>query len=356
MCKYVFEDYTYVSLENPDNKEFALHDPRGFLKQYHAKVIIDEAQNAPILFAYIQEIVDNSKIKGQYILSGSQNFLLLEKITQSLAGRTYIFHLLPFSYEELKLTKYNNEMINSNIFNGGYPRIYDDQLRPHEFFPSYIQTYIERDVRSIRNISNLSLFRQFLTVCAGRTGQLLNTNSIGNELGIDHKTVKSWLSILEASFIIYLLKPWHKNFKKRVVKAPKMYFYDTGLACYLLGIKDEIQVATHFLRGSLFENHVINEVLKSNYNRGENVDLFFWRNNIGNEVDLIIDTGLNTKLVEIKSSQTINPTFFKGIQYLQSISNMRSKSSFIIYGGDVTQLRTGTSVLPWFSLDMLNDY
>lgn len=353
LCKSVFPNYEYVSLENPDNKDFALEDPRGFLKQYSSKVIIDEAQHAPQLFSYIQEIVDNSKEKGQFILSGSQNFLLLDKISQSLAGRTYIFHLLPFSLEELKPTKYYSKNIDENIFKGGYPRLYNDGLEPKEFFPSYIQTYIERDIRSITNIQDLSLFKQFIKLCAGRTGQILNTNSIGNQLGIDHKTVKRWLSILETSFIIYLLKPWYKNFNKRIIKSPKLYFYDTGLVCNLLGIKSENDVKNHFAKGALFENFVITELLKSNLNKQKNSDFYYWRNKNGNEMDLIIENGMKISFIEIKSSQTINATFFKGLNYLNSISNTLATNNYLIYGGDKVQQRSNSLVIPWSHLDKL---
>lgn len=353
LCKSVFPNYTYVSLENPDNKDFALEDPKGFLKQYNSKVIIDEAQNAPKLFSYIQEIVDNSETKGQFILSGSQNFLLLEKISQTLAGRTYIFHLLPFSLEELKPTKYYSKNIDENIFKGGYPRLYKDALQPTEFFPSYIQTYIERDIRSITNVQNLSLFKQFIKLCAGRTGQILNTNSIGNQLGIDHKTVKRWLSILEASFIIYLLKPWHKNFNKRIIKSPKLYFYDTGLACNLLGIKNKNDVKNHFSKGALFENFIINELLKADINTQKDNDLYYWRNKNGNEMDLVIENGMDISFVEIKASQTINASFFNGLNYLNSISDALATNNYLIYGGDTIQQRTDCHVIPWTDLDKL---
>jgi len=235
LCKKLFKDYRYVSLENPDNKEFALSDPKGFLEEYNDNVIIDEVQNAPELFSYIQGIVDESKKTGQYILTGSQNFLLLEKISQTLAGRIYIYHLLPFSYSELNV-KYKQVLL-THIFKGGYPRIYDKDIHPSDFFPSYIQTYLERDVRTILNIKDINKFGMFVKICAGRIGQIFNSSNIANELGIDHKTVISWLSILEASFIVYRLQPWHTNFNKRTIKSPKIYFYDTGLACYLLGLK-----------------------------------------------------------------------------------------------------------------------
>jgi len=231
LCKKVFNKHRYVSLENPDIREYAETDPRGFLEEYSGKVIIDEAQLVPQLFSYIQGIVDQNNLSGQYILTGSQNFLLLEKISQSLAGRVYIYHLLPFSGIEIR-SEYTSTL-SSILFKGGYPRIYDKRISPIDFFPSYVQTYLERDVRNIINIKDLSLFSSFLKICAGRIGQIFNSSTIGNELGVDHKTVKSWLTILEASFVIFRLQPWHTNFNKRVIKSPKIYFYDKGsLAIY----------------------------------------------------------------------------------------------------------------------------
>lgn len=353
LCKSVFKDYTYISLENPDIREFALTDPKGFLKQYNSKVILDEVQNVPKLFSYIQSIVDESGSNGQFILSGSQNFLLSQQISQSLAGRTYIFHLLPLSLEELKPTSYYSENKLNHIFKGGYPRLFKNNIHPKDFYPSYIQTYIERDLRQIANVHDLNTFRQFIKICAGRTGQLINTNAIGNQLGINHKTVKSWLSILEASFIIFTLKPWYKNFNKRIIKSSKLYFYDTGLACSLLGINTASEIDIHFAKGALFENFIISEVLKNNYNSNTIKDLYFWRDNTGHEIDLIIEETNHAKFVEIKSSQTINPSFFKGLNYLYNISEHSDNERFVVYGGDDIQNRTDYTILPWNTLKSL---
>ena len=353
LCKSVFENYTYVSLENPDIREFALSDPKGFLNQYDKYVILDEVQNVPNLFSYIQSIVDESGINGQFILSGSQNFLLSQQISQSLAGRTYIFHLLPLSLEELKPTDYYFRNTSAHIFYGGYPRLFKNDIHPNDFYPSYIQTYIERDLRTIANVHNLNTFRQFIKICAGRTGQLINTNAIGNQLGINHKTVKSWLSILESSFIIFTLKPWHKNFNKRIIKSSKLYFYDTGLACSLLGIKDVSEIDVHFAKGALFENFIISEVLKNNYNANTVKDLYFWRDNTGHEIDLIIEETHHAKFTEIKSSQTINPSYFKGLDYLYKISENENNERYVVYGGDEIQNRTDYTILPWNSLKPL---
>ena len=349
LCKQIFADYHYVSLENPDMRLYAESDPRSFLEEYNEKTIIDEAQNVPQLFSYIQGIVDESKQMGQYILSGSQNFLLLEKITQSLAGRTYIFHLLPFAHNEFA-GHYEQDLFQS-IYNGGYPAIYDKQLTPLDFFPSYAQTYIERDVRSILQVKDLNLFNMFLRICAGRIGQLFNASDIGNEISVDHKTIQSWLSILEASFIVYRLHPWHVNFNKRVVKTPKLYFYDTGLACYLLGIHKAEELNVHFAKGTLFENYVITEYIKNMRNAGDNSSPYFWRDNTGNEIDLLADLGRQIKIIEIKLGKTVKTDFFKGINFFEKIQVDYDLEKYIVYGGDSGRKQYGTQVLPWNKVD-----
>ena len=351
LCKNLFKEYRYVSLENPDLKHFALSDPKGFLDEYNDKVIIDEAQNAPELFSYIQGIVDESGKTGQYILTGSQNFLLLEKITQSLAGRIYIYHLLPFSVFELK-EKYDQDLL-SNLFYGGYPRIYDKNIHPVDFFPSYVQTYVERDVRSMLNIKDLSLFSAFLKLCAGRIGQLFNSSAIANELGVDYKTIRSWLSLLEASFVVYTLQPWHTNFNKRVVKSPKIYFYDTGLACYLLGLKNKEEINIHFAKGAIFENFVVAEYIKNTWNKGEILSSYFWRDNAGHEVDLLIEHGQNLKIVEIKSSKTIKQDFTKGLVYFEKLAANYSVEKYVVYGGDESRTQFNTQLFSWDKLNSL---
>ena len=345
LCKKLFKDYRYVSLENPDNKEFALSDPKGFLEEYNDNVIIDEVQNAPELFSYIQGIVDESKKTGQYILTGSQNFLLLEKISQTLAGRIYIYHLLPFSYSELNV-KYKQVLL-THIFKGGYPRIYDKDIHPSDFFPSYIQTYLERDVRTILNIKDINKFGMFVKICAGRIEQIFNSSNIANELGIDHKTVISWLSILEASCIVYRLQPWHTNFNKRTIKSPKIYFYDTGLACYLLGLKKESELKLHFAKGSLFENYVITEHLKNRLNIGLQLSSYFWRDSSGNEIDLLVEEAKTLKIVEIKSGKTIKTDFFKGLNKFEKLANNFIVKKLLVYGGNESQKRSHVQILSW---------
>jgi len=269
LVRSTFPDYKYVTLEDPDTRMIALNDPRKFLQSHKKGIIIDEAQRAPELFSYIQGIVDQTNKEGEFILTGSQNFLLLEKISQSLAGRVAILKLLPFSLAEIQQAGLNTNNVDKLIFDGLYPRLYDKKISPVDFYPFYIQTYVERDVKLIKNITNQSAFVKFMKMCAGRTGQLLNISELANSCGITQVTVNSWLSILQASFIIYFLQPHHKNFNKRLVKMPKLYFYDTGLACSLLGIKEKEQLPLHFAYGSLFENFIINEIIKHTLNKGE---------------------------------------------------------------------------------------
>lgn len=346
LCKKLFKEYNYVSLENPDTKEYALSDPKGFLDELGNYAIIDEVQNAPELFSYIQGIVDTSKKTGHYILTGSQNFLLLEKISQTLAGRIYIFHLLPFSYNELK-NIYPQTTLLKNIFNGGYPRIYDKAINPTDFFPSYIQTYLERDVKSILNIKNNIKFSIFLKVCAGRIGQVFNASNIANEIDVDYKTIQSWLSLLEASFVVYRLQPWHTNFNKRTIKSPKIYFYDTGLVCNLLRLKNEKEINLHFAKGALFENYIITEHIKNNWNKGQITAAYYWRDSSGNEIDLLIDEGENLKIAEIKSSKTVKSSFFKGLNRFEKLASNYTIDKYLIYGGDDSQKRTGFQILSW---------
>ena len=307
LVRSLFPDYAYVNLENPDERLAAEEDPVRFLTTHrHSGVILDEIQRVPDLFSYLQGIVDDSGEMGKYVLTGSQNFLLLEKVTQSLAGRVAICHLLPLTVEELQQSKLMPDDLDQIMLKGGYPTLYDRRLATEDFFPSYIQTYIERDVRSITNIGNLSSFQRFIKLCAGRAGQLVNLSGIANELGINYKTVQSWISILEASFIVFMLKPHHVNFNKRIVKQPKIYFYDTGLLCALLDIHTERQLTTHYLRGQIFESFIISEYQKMLYHRGLRSNAFFWRDNTGHEIDLLLEQPDSLIAVEIKSGETIN--------------------------------------------------
>lgn len=348
LVKWLFPDYEYINLENLNDFHAVQEDPLRFLKAFSSTgVIIDEAQKLPEIFSYLQGIVDESKQMGKFILTGSQNFLLMEKITQSLAGRVAVFHLLPFGLLELDQAGYSQDNLDQILFTGTYPVLYDRQIDPKDYYPSYIQTYIERDVRSMKNIGNLSTFQRFLKVCAGRTGQLINFSSIGNELGINYKTVSSWISILEASFIIYLLRPHQKNFNKRLVKQPKLYFFDTGLLCSLLDIQNKQQLQSHYLRGSIFESFVVTEYIKMRYHAGLIPNAFFWRDHTGHEVDLLLEEGENLKAIEIKSSETINSQFFKGLAYFSNLSGISEKDCFLIYGGLKNYQRAAGKVLSW---------
>lgn len=329
-----FQDYEYVSLEDPDMRLFATDDPRGFLSTYPDKTIIDEVQRVPSLFSYVQTHTDKENKEGMYMLAGSHNFLLMESVNQSLAGRTAILKLLPFSHYEMEKGKILPSNVNEEIFKGAYPRIYDKDINPDDYYPFYIQTYVERDVRLLRNIGDLSKFIKFLKLCAGRIGQLLNLSSLANECGISVTAATNWLSILEASYICYLLKPDYNIYAKRLVKTPKLYFYDTGLACSLLDIQNAEQITTHFLRGGLFENLVINEFVKESYNRGIEPGLSFWRDSTGNEVDLLRMVSGKQYAYEIKSGATYSPDFFKGISKWAKLSDASTEQCFAIYNGD----------------------
>ncbi len=350
LLRNTFKDYEYVSLEDLDERELAAGDPRAFIRMHPDRVILDEAQRVPELFSYLQTHSDQSGRPGMYILSGSQNFLLLEKLGQSLAGRVALLNLLPFSHSELKTADKLPLALDEEIFTGGYPRIFDKNIDPADFYPNYLRTYVERDLRSLKNVGNLSLFVKFLKLCAGRIGQLLNESSLANECGLSTPTVNSWLSVLEASFILYRLRPHFKNFNKRLVKAPKIYFYDTGLACSLLEIDSPKQLATHCSRGSLFENLVINEFMKNALNRGKEPRLAFWRDNVGHEVDLIQDQGDIPWAYEIKSGETFNREFLKNLDFWGKISGFPAAQRAVIYAGAKEIPLTEARVIPWNKL------
>lgn len=333
LLRHAFPDYQYISLEDLDMREFATNDPRGFLATYSSHVILDEAQRVPSLFSYLQTHIDKTNDPGMYLLAGSHNFLLMESVNQSLAGRTAVLKLLPFSRHEMKNGGVLRAKINEQIYYGGYPRLFDKELRPDEFYPFYIQTYVERDVRQLKNIGDLSRFTRFVKLCAGRIGQLLNMSSLAVECGVSVPTVTSWISVLEASYICYLLRPDWNNLTKRLVKSPKLYFYDTGLACSLLDIKSPEQLDIHFSRGSLFENLVINQFIKKAWNEGKNTDLRFWRDSQGNEVDLLVYDTEKPMACEIKSGETFQTSFFKGLNHWANITNADTDQLHVIYGG-----------------------
>ncbi len=348
LARNTFRDYRRVSLEDLDNREFAREDPRGFISTYPDKTIIDEVQRVPSLLSYLQTHCDDVGREGMYILTGSQNLQLMEAVDQSLAGRVGLLHLLPFSKSEMTAGGILPQGTDDRLLYGCYPRLYDKGIAPDDYYPNYINTYVERDLRNIRSISDLGRFVRFLKLCAARVGQLLNKASLANDCGITIPTVDSWLSILESSYILFLLKPDHNNFSKRLVKSPKLYFYDTGLVCSLLEIKTATQMNTHYLRGSLFENMVIADVVKNDFNRGViEPSVSFWRDSAGNEVDLIHRDGDRVDAYEIKSAETFNESFLHGLKYWAKLSGADASGLHIIYGGDTPMLRSEASVSPF---------
>lgn len=328
LAQMTFPSKEYVTLEDLDNRQFAENDPRGFLGQYPEGSIIDEVQHVPSLLSYIQTIVDTRKANGMFILTGSNQFEYVHSISQSLAGRTGMLRLLPFSYAEIYGN--NDERIEDILYRGFYPRIFDQDINPEFFLSRYLETYIERDVRSLIRLKDLMQFHRFLQLCAGRTGQITNFSSLGNELGVTNKTIRHWISILEASYIVFLLQPYHRNFNKRIIKAPKLYFLDVGLAAHLLGIDHPRQLITHPLRGELFETFVVGEFLKYRFNEGKRSNLYYFRDHVGNEVDLVLETGSGVVPIEIKSSRTITPKFFKGLDYFEKTAETVLASALVI--------------------------
>ncbi|MFN3639744.1 MAG: ATP-binding protein [Flavobacterium sp.] len=351
LSRMIKPDYKYVNLENLSNREFAKNDPVGFLNTYKNGVIIDEIQNVPSLLSYLQVVTDERNSNGEYIITGSQNFLMIEQITQSLAGRVAIFNLLPFSYKELENTKYKPESWEKYALSGSYPRKIVQDILPSDFYENYLKTYIERDVRLLKNISNLDVFQKFIHLLSGRVGQLFNQTSLGNELDLDNKTISSWFTLLEASFITFKLQPYHKNFNKRLVKTPKIYFYDIGLLCHLLGIRNENDLENHYAKGSVFENLIILEFIKNTKNTTSYSKHYFWRDASQNEVDLIVENGTNTNAFEIKSGKTINKSFFKGLDYFKKINPETNLN--VIYGGFESQKRTNYSLYTFENVPIL---
>jgi len=346
LCRMVFPDMAYASLEDLDQREYARQDPRGFLNRFPQGAVLDEIQRAPELLSFIQTIVDQQNKEGFFILTGSQQFELLETISQSLAGRTALVRLLPFSLKEAYGADLKKAGLDQVLYTGFYPRIFDKGLNPTEAMGFYVSTYVERDLRMLINIRDLSQFEIFLKLCAGRTGQIMNLSSLGNDCGVNHNTVKSWLSVLEASYIIKLLRPYYKNFNKRLIKSPKLYFLDTGLACFLLDIHNPNQLATHPLRGALFESFIVAELLKRRFNTVQTDNLFYFRDNIGNEVDIIWDRSPQPVPVEIKSGQTISRDAFKGLDYFNKLAG-GTDSTYLIYGGDESYTRQSVRVTSW---------
>ncbi|HEX7026238.1 MAG TPA: ATP-binding protein [Gammaproteobacteria bacterium] len=343
----------YVSLENPDQLDFARSDPKGFLAQFPKGAILDEVQRCPSLFSYLQGLVDARGQMGQFVLTGSQQFGFRAQLSQTLAGRIGLIHLLPFSLPELNANGRSPLPLNEQLWKGFYPPMYDRDIQPNDWYANYTQTYIERDVQQLIQIKDLNTFRTFLRICAGRAGQIINLSGIGNDCGISHNTVKEWLSVLEAGYIIFRLPPHFKNFSKRLIKSPKLYFYDTGLLCWLLGVKQPDQLSVNPLRGAIFENFVISEVLKTQYANGDTPGLYFWRDNLGLEIDLIIDRGQTLIPVEIKAGQTISQDFMKNLEKWKALAGKTAQSAFLVHGGEQAQKRTAAHILSWNNLEPL---
>ncbi|MBK9581032.1 MAG: ATP-binding protein [Saprospiraceae bacterium] len=352
LLKGMFPDFRYVSLENPDNRAFAENDPNGFLQLYDQKVILDEVQRVPALLSYIQTIVDSNNMMGQFILSGSQNFNLMKSITQSLAGRVALFKLLPFDMTELKSADLLPSDYEQLIIKGCYPALYDRSIPFASFYANYIETYIQRDVTELLSIRDFGLFRTFLKLCAARIGQQLNIANLSSETGVSVPTLRSWISILESSYIMYQLPPFFKNFNKRLVKSPKLYFYDTGLASFLLGIRNEKTLLESEFKGALFENMIITEYVKQNYHNNLYHDFYYWRDSNGHEVDLLVSNDTAYDAIEIKSTKTILPKQFAGLDFLANIGGDAIRRKILVYGGDSSQKRTHYQIWAWSDIKL----
>lgn len=334
LAKKVFSTYDYYTLESPDIRTIAHLDPRKFLSTKKEGIILDEIHHAPELISYIQEIVDSKKTKIQFIITGSNNFSLLNKISQSLAGRTAILKLLPFSMKEIDFITKNNTL-DDFFIKGFYPIIYAENREPSRSYRNYYETYLERDVRQLINLKDLRTFQTFIRICAGRTSNLFNASAIANEVGVSVPTIKSWISVLEASYIIFLVQPYYENIGKRLIKTPKLYFYDVGLLSYLLGIENQNQMSRDPLRGAIFENLIVSEVLKSRFNKGKDSNLFFYRDSNSNEIDIVQKFGNNLNAIEIKSSTTFNSKFLKNLNYIDNIFGDRLIDQYLVYSGDI---------------------
>jgi predicted AAA+ superfamily ATPase len=353
LARMVFPQKEYISLEDPDTRDLATHDPRGFLERYREGAILDEVQHCPPLFSYLQGVLDASPQPGRFVLTGSQQFGPRAGITQSLAGRIAMVQLLPFTCRECYAD--HPPSLEETLLRGAYPPVLDRRLDPALWCANYMQTYIERDVRQLLNVRDLTSFLRFVRLCAGRVGQILNLSQLGMEAGVTHNTAKAWLSLLEASYIVLLLQPHHRNFNKRLIKTPKLYFYDTGLAAWLLSLRDRRQLETHPQRGALVENWVISEMIKTRFNRGLPSNLYFWRDRAGHEVDVLIDTATALIPVEIKSGHTVNSDYFNGLRHWLEMAHPRQPRAWLVYGGREDYRQQDIRLLSWQHLSALTD-
>lgn len=350
LLKHLLPDYRYVSLEDPDTRRAVSEDPRSFLNNFSDRTIIDEAQYVPELFSYIQTKVDDENRPGMYVLSGSHNFLLMESVTQSLAGRVAILKLAPFSIFELRSAGMLPDNPSELILNGGYPRVYDWKISPEDYYPNYVMTYLERDVRMLRNVNDFSRFELFLRLCASRVGQQISFTALSNECGISVQTAKDWISILESSYLVFRLSPYYKNFGKRLVKTPKLYFYDTGLVCSLLGLQTSSQMLFSDMKGALFENLVIADMLKKSLFAGKQPQLYYWRDSNGNEVDLLEENGGQLNVYGIKSGSSLRLDWFKSLDGFAALSGIDASGKSVIYAGDFNYLTESGKFVSWKEL------
>jgi predicted AAA+ superfamily ATPase len=352
LCRMVFPNHAYTNLEVPDVRAFAAQDPRGFLGQFRAGAIIDEIQRVPELTSYIQGMIDADPRHGRWILTGSQSLTMMESVSQSLAGRTGILHLMPLARSEVRRFRRHPKSLDEAMFTGGYPRILDQRLAPSEWLGSYVRTYVERDVRLISNIGDLGMFQRFVQLCASRTAQLLNLSSLALDAGISQPTAKTWLSILETTFLAFRLQPYFANLGKRLIKTPKLHFFDTGLVCWLLGIREPEQLRLHPLRGPIFETWIVSEILKHRLNRGEHAGLYFYRDRHGLEADVVIEDGRTITVVEAKAGQTATSDMIDaGRLVAETLARAGKVQRIVAFGGQASQKRTDVEILSWDALD-----
>ncbi len=355
LARQAFPDKPYFSLEDPEVRQRILADPRSFFAQHPQGAVLDEAQRAPELFSYLQGVVDERGCMGQFVLTGSQQFGLTQAITQTLAGRVGLVHLLPLAWPELQASTSAPRGLNQALLRGGYPALFDPRRQVPDAAPwlsAYTSTYIERDVRQLLGVVNLTLFRRFVLMCAARSGQLLNLSALASDCGISHTTARAWLSVLEASYVVHLLPPYHRNFGKRLVKMPKLYFLDTGLLCHLLRVDSAQTLATHAMRGAIFETWVVSETLKHRFNRGQDAELFFWRDNHGTEVDLLYEHGGKLHAVEVKSGATFTSDWLHACELWLKYAGTAAAAPLIVYGGNESFSLRGMQVMAWHRMGL----
>jgi predicted AAA+ superfamily ATPase len=354
LCRRVFARKPYASLEDPDTRQFALTDPRGFLAQFPNGAVLDEVQRAPELTSYLQAIVDAKPTSGSFVLTGSENLTITQGVSQSLAGRAALMTLLPLGLHELSEFRNAPQDLFDVLYSGSYPAIFDREIPAHEWLANYVRTYVERDVRQLLRVNDLLAFQTFLGLCAGHSGQILNLSSLGAGAGINHNTAKAWLSVLEASYLLRRVPPWFANTNKRLVKSPKLHFLDSGLLCYLLGIRSGAELKVHASRGAIFESWVVSEVYKARLNRGLDVRASFFRDHIGNEVDLLIEAEHGLLAIEVKSGQTVATDFFRALEKLAGFVGRTDIQSILVYGGESSQARTKAQVVGWRDLERID--